>query len=134
MKGKLTGEARSAIAGLSLSNENYAIAVKILKDRYGDKQEIIDLHYKGLLNIFPPKNTSESLRFFNDKIERHLRSLQVLHGNLDQHVFISMIRSKLPSDVLLQLEILKGTDNKWTINKLRDPEKNRRKANLLFPQ
>ena len=31
-----------------------------------------------------------------------------------------MIHSKLPSDVLLQLEIRKGADNKWTIFKLRD--------------
>ncbi|XP_045205909.2 uncharacterized protein LOC123558098 [Mercenaria mercenaria] len=120
LKGKLTGEARAAIAGLTLSNENYQVAIKILQDRFGDKQEIIDLHYKGLLNLTSPTGTTESLRFFVDKIERHLRSLEVLHENLDQHVFVSMIRSKLPNDVLLQLEMLKGADKVWTIINLRD--------------
>ncbi|XP_052771144.1 uncharacterized protein LOC128210829 [Mya arenaria] len=120
LKGKLTGEARSAIAGLTLSNENYGVAIKILHERFGDKQEIIDLHYKKLMSLEPAKNTTESLRYFLDTVERHLRSLEVLKENLDQHVFVSMIRNKLPSEVLLQLEILKGSENKWTVMKLRD--------------
>ena len=110
----------NAKAGLSLSNENYNIVFGILKERSGDRQEIIDLHYKRLLNLFQAKNTTESLRTFLDKIERHFRSLELLQENLDKHVFVSMVHSKLPSDVLLQLEILKGTDVKWTIAKLRD--------------
>ncbi|XP_060552386.1 uncharacterized protein LOC132713726 [Ruditapes philippinarum] len=120
LKGKLVGEARSAIAGLTLSNENYDIAIHILRERFGDLQDIIDLHYKGIVNILPPKNTTEGLRFFFDKIERHLRSLEVMNENLDQQVFVSMIRSKLPSEVLLQLEIQKGADTKWCIKTLRD--------------
>ena len=47
LKGRLVGVAKSAIAGLSLSNENYNVAIGILKERFGDRQEIIDLHYKG---------------------------------------------------------------------------------------
>ncbi|XP_060564212.1 uncharacterized protein LOC132723501 [Ruditapes philippinarum] len=42
LKGKLVGEARSAIAGLTLSNENYDIAIHILRERFGDLQDIID--------------------------------------------------------------------------------------------
>ena len=75
LKGRLAGEARNAEAGLSLSNENYNAAIGILKERFGDRQEIIDLHNKRLLNLFQAKNTTESLRIFLDKIERHLRSL-----------------------------------------------------------
>ena len=120
LRGKLVGEARSAISGLSLSNENYDIAVKILHERYGDVQEIIDLHYDKLINITPARNTTDSLRSFLDRIERHLRSLEVLKENIDQKVFVSMIRRKLPSDVLLQLEVLKGADNIWSVSSLRD--------------
>ncbi|XP_060557734.1 uncharacterized protein LOC132718123 [Ruditapes philippinarum] len=64
LKGKLVGEARSAIAGLTLSHENYDIAIHIIRERFGDLQDIIDLHYKGIVNILPPKNTTEGLRFF----------------------------------------------------------------------
>ena len=78
LKGKLTGEARNAIAGLSLSNETYNVAIKILHERFGDKQEIIDRHYKVLMNLVPARNTTESLRSFKDDTERHLRSLEVL--------------------------------------------------------
>lgn len=120
LKGKLTGEARSAIAGLSLSNENYDVAIRILQERFGETQEIIDLHYKRLLSLYPAKNTTDSLRSFMDGAEKHLRSLEVLKEDIDQHIFVSMIRNKLPSDVLFQLELLKGADNKWTVQKLRD--------------
>ena len=45
LKGKVSGEAKSAILGLTLSKENYKIAVEILKDRFGNTQEVIDLHF-----------------------------------------------------------------------------------------
>jgi len=44
-----------------------------------------------------------------DKIEQNLRSLEALQQNIDQDVFISMITTKLPKEVLVQLEIQKGT-------------------------
>lgn len=44
LRSKLVGEAKSAIAGLALSNENYGVAIQILKDRFGNIQEMIDLH------------------------------------------------------------------------------------------
>ncbi|XP_060591141.1 uncharacterized protein LOC132746060 [Ruditapes philippinarum] len=120
LKGKLVGEARGAIAGLTLSNENYGIAITIIKERFGDKQDIIDLHYKGLVNVASSKDTTESLRLFYDKIQKHLRSLEVMHESLEQQVFVSIIRSKLPSEVLMHLEVQKRADNKWTITKLRE--------------
>ncbi|XP_053402850.1 uncharacterized protein LOC128558073 [Mercenaria mercenaria] len=83
LNGKLYGEARSAIAGLAMSNENYDIAIQILKERFGDQQDIIDLHYKGLMNVASPRDTTESLRLFYDKIQKHLRSLVVMHEILE---------------------------------------------------
>ncbi|XP_053391743.1 uncharacterized protein LOC128554493 [Mercenaria mercenaria] len=44
LQSKLGGEAKRSIAGLTLSNENYAVAIGILHDRYGKKQEIIELY------------------------------------------------------------------------------------------
>ncbi len=45
MRSKLTGEAKSAISGIALSNENYAVAISLLPERFGKAQEVIDLHY-----------------------------------------------------------------------------------------
>ncbi|CAC5412912.1 unnamed protein product [Mytilus coruscus] len=92
LKSKLHGTAQSAIPGLQLSNENYDVAIDILKDRFGDIQ---------------------------NAIERNLRSLEALNQNIDQDVFISMITTRLPEAVLVHLEIQKGSD-KWAVEKLRD--------------
>lgn len=118
LKTKLFGEAKFAIAGLALSNENYKVAVDILLKRFGNLQEIIDVHYNELINMQPASNKVESLRCLSDKVERHLRSLEVLKQNVDQDIFVSILRSKLPEDVLIQLEIQKGVDVKWTVTRL----------------
>ena len=44
LRNKVSGEARSAIQGLNLINENYEVAIGILKERFGNEQEIIYLH------------------------------------------------------------------------------------------
>lgn len=78
LKSKLTGEARNAIVGLSLSSKNYSVAIELLHKRFGNKQETIDLHYKALMDMNPAKNSVENLRQFIDKAEKHLRCLEVL--------------------------------------------------------
>ncbi|CAC5425230.1 unnamed protein product [Mytilus coruscus] len=119
LKSKLHGTAQSAISGLQLSNENYDVAIDILKDRFGDIQNAVNAHYVELINLSCASNRTSELRFLFDKIERNLRSLAALNQNIDQDVFISMITTKLPEAVLVQLEIQKGSD-KWTVEKLRD--------------
>jgi len=120
LKSKVYGDARQAIAGLSLTNDNYDCAIQILRDRFGDIQQVIDLHYSKLMSLPNANNSVQSLRHFLDHIERHLRSLEVLKQNVDQDIFVSMIRSKLPQEVLLQLELLNGTSGKWTVTSLRE--------------
>ena len=92
LKSKLTGEAHRAILGLTLSNENYGVAIDILKERFGNEQVIIDLHYNQLINLSPASNKTSSLRSLLDQVEKHLRSLEVLKQNVNQDVFVSMIR------------------------------------------
>ncbi|XP_045158369.2 uncharacterized protein LOC123524328 [Mercenaria mercenaria] len=120
LRNKLYGEAKRSIAGLALSDENYTVAIEILKDRFGNIQEVIDLHYNQMINLFPASNKTESLRGLLNKVDQHIRSLEVLHQNTEQDVFVSMIRTKLPEEVLLQLEIQKGKTDKWTVSKLRE--------------
>ena len=60
-------------------------------------------------------NTAKGLRTLYDHIEKHLEALE---ENIDQNIFISMITSKIPKEVLIQLELQKGARNKWTIREL----------------
>lgn len=106
------------MSGLALSNENYDVAVTVLKERFGNNQEVIDLNYNEVIYLQPANNKTYSLRFFLDKIQRHLRSLEVLEQDINQDVFVSMVKAKLPQEVLLQLEIMNGANNKWTTLKL----------------
>jgi hypothetical protein len=110
LKSKLHGEAKSAISGLMLSDGNYRLAIDILKERFGNKQEVIDVHYNQLINLQPVKNDTRQLRSFLDNVERHLRSLEILGQNTNQDVFVSMVRAKLSEHVLIQLELKKGAD------------------------
>ncbi|XP_052762257.1 uncharacterized protein LOC128204895 [Mya arenaria] len=119
LKSKLIGAAKSAVAGLALSSANYNIAVDILRKRFGNPQEIVDQHYHKLVNLSPATNKVSSLREFLDNIERHLRCLEMLNQNINQDVFVSIVKSKLPEDVLLQIELQNGVQ-KWTIGSLKE--------------
>ena len=56
---------------------------------------------------------------YND-VEKHLRSLQTLKQDTNQDLFISVITSKLPKTVVIQLEIQKGARTPWTMRELRE--------------
>ena len=90
----LGGDAKDTIAGLSISKENYPIAVDMLQERYGNTQTVVNAHYVELINIPVDTNKTVHLRTYND-LEKHLRSLEALGQNSNQDVFIAMIASKL---------------------------------------
>ncbi|XP_053374038.1 uncharacterized protein LOC128546747 [Mercenaria mercenaria] len=98
----------------------YEVAVGVLKDRFGNEQEVVDVHYNKLINLQPATNKTSSLRVLLDTVGKHLRSLEVLGQNVNQDVIVSMISAKLPEDVLVQLKILNGANNKWNTFRLRD--------------
>ena len=115
LQSKLGDEARRALAGLAMSHENYAVAVSILRERFGNTQDVVDMHYKELLEVQPPTLKVESLRTFLDRVEKHLCSLEVLGESVNQRVFVSMIRSKLPEEAFQCSETLSlTTSNKDT--------------------
>ena len=98
---KLSGEATISISGIQLSNENYQVAVELVKERYGDKQAVVTSHYTELINFKPAPNNSKGLRKMYNDVEKHLRSFQALEQDFDQDLFISMTTSKLSKDVVI---------------------------------
>ena len=52
------------------------------------------------MNTPSPSIKVSVLRAFRDITEKHFRSLEALREDVDQHVSVSLIWTKLPEDVL----------------------------------
>ena len=87
LNSKLTGEAKLAVSGILLSNENYKVAVDILKERFGDQQTVVNSHYAELINLSSANNTTRSLRFLYDQIEKNLRSPNALKQDIKTFLY-----------------------------------------------
>ncbi|XP_070571139.1 uncharacterized protein [Ptychodera flava] len=105
LRSKLHGDALNAISGMTPSNENYDVAVRLLCERFGDNQTVINAHYSKLISLTVSANQAGSLRTLYDGIEKHLRSLEAIGQDVNQDIFVSIITSKLPKEVLFQLEL-----------------------------
>ena len=119
LRSQLIGSANETIAGLDLTSDNYDIAIKLLKERYGRKQILIDTHYAQLINLLIAMNKTLSLRTYFDVTEKHLRALQSLGEKIEQKQLLSMIKSKLPRNIISKLEEQKDENDEWTVETLR---------------
>ena len=107
LKNHLLGEAAKAISGLTATSANYTEAVAILKQRFGNKQVIVNSHMAALTKIpkaTDPKDTKK-IRQLYDEIEGNLRSLKALGIQPDQYGFllVSILLEKLPATLNLHL-------------------------------
>ena len=96
LRAKLEGNAKRAIAGLEIPNDNYEVAVKILRDRFGDLQTVISGHYTKLMDLPSFTNQTPALRSTFDELEKHLRCLSALGEGTNHRRFVSLIMLKLP--------------------------------------
>ena len=100
----LTGKAAEAVAGLSLTADNYKEAVAVLKRWYGNTQGIIGKHMEILLNLEAVSDgkVGKLRKLYND-VEIQVRSLRSLgvespfYGTLLSYV----VMTKLPLEVRL---------------------------------
>ena len=101
----LKGEPKQAIHGLSLTADQYAIACKILKDRFGRKETIIFTHIQKLLHLSVPfKCTVSALWKLNDELQAHTRSLEALGIDGKQYgvILTPMILCRMPHDIRME--------------------------------
>ena len=122
LKSLIEGPAAIAIQGLTLTNDNYESAIKILEERFGKRQQIVSAHMDELLKI--PSCTNDKvnlLRLVYDKISVHTRGLAALGISADSYgsLLIPVIMSKLPKEIRLQVA-RKSTQEVWKIDELLD--------------
>ena len=55
LKGLLTYNAARAISGLPMTSQNYEKAIEMLKERFGRKQVLINVHMESLSKISAPQ-------------------------------------------------------------------------------
>lgn len=79
LKSALKGEPLELISNLSLTNDNYEIAIETLKKRYDNKLSIINTHIKNMVDAQAMKRgTAQELRDFITKIKQNINSLETL--------------------------------------------------------
>ena len=92
LRSQLLGSANYTIAQLDLKNDNYDIAIKLIKERYGKKQILIDTYYAQMMNLPIAMNKTLPRRAYFDVTEEHLRPLQSLGENIEQKLLLSMMK------------------------------------------
>ena len=119
LRSQLVGSANETFPRLDLTNDNYDIAIKLLKERYGKKQILIDAHYTQLMNLPIAINKTLSLRTYFDETKKHFHASQSLGENVEQQKLLSMMKSKLPQNIKSKLEEQKDQTDEWTVETFR---------------
>ena len=119
LRSLLRGKAEQLVNGLSLTGENYVTALKLLDERYGDKQGLINEHTSKLIKLPKVKDISDTiaLRELYDNIECHIRNLDVLKPDCLSTLgtmLITLILEKIPEELrLLIARKFNNIDGKW---------------------
>ena len=122
LKTVLKGAALAAIAGIPVTADNYPLAIKTLKDRFGKKDAIIELLYSKLQNMPRSGNNFSQVKSTCDSVEKLLRQLEA-QGEVvsNQRTLIQQIISKFPAEVITKFEETKGDPTiSWTLKSLRE--------------
>ena len=120
LKNQLVGEAARTIDGFALTNINYARAIDLLKERYGQRHKIVHATMQTLIQLPAPSNTLHSLRKFHDDMKTKIRALESLGKPQEAYgdVLVPIVLNKLPGDIRQHLARQHGDDD-WLLSDLR---------------
>ncbi|GFX84237.1 DUF1758 domain-containing protein [Trichonephila clavipes] len=106
LKSVVTSDGELAIRGLTLTSENYAKAMKILENRFGRKELIVDFHMNRLLNLTPVRKSFDviALRNLYDQLEINIRGLESLEISPNSYscLLFLIIMKAIPPDLALE--------------------------------
>ncbi|GFR05176.1 uncharacterized protein TNCT_539561 [Trichonephila clavata] len=106
LKSYLCGNALACINVFPISGDNFDRAIDLLKDRFGNKNVLINAHLSSLLNLTPVENPNNiiSLRNLYDKAERQMRNFESLgvKGESYSKLLSSILMKQIPSEFVLE--------------------------------
>ncbi len=110
-----------AIAGLQITSANYYTAIDILKERFAQKDLIINSHMECLLSLAKVGSMNEphKVREIYDKIETNIRGLKALGINSDQYgtLLMPILLSKIPNELKLAISRVVKKDD-WNLDNI----------------
>ncbi|GFW01395.1 integrase catalytic domain-containing protein [Trichonephila clavipes] len=114
LKGSLKSDALKIINSLSITNDNFEIAWKLLKDRYFNKRKIMSSLIKKFINITPlsGESSTQILNFIDSTKEfaRMLESLEYMVDPTTDTLLMHMILFKLDPNSRTWFERTFSTD------------------------
>ena len=106
LRGHLTGEAARSIQGLATTEENYQIAIDILKDRFGKESIRKEMLMANLLQLqeVTDANDLQSLQCLIDDLVANIRSLEALGTTSANYgeLLLPILKSRIPESWRLQ--------------------------------
>ena len=123
LQGLLIEQARSAIAGFSLTSANYKAAIQLLKKHYSKQKVIQRTYINDLLNLelIYGKRDTQRLRTMYDFAETKYRAFEALGADQETYsaIVVPSLFKKLPEQ--LRLTITWGEDHhEWNLVQLLD--------------
>ena len=121
LKSQLYGEASQCIAGLQITNTNYAQAIQILVQRFGQEHKIVNAYMQHLLNLRSPTPGLNGLKVFYDTAESYIRGLETMGKPQESYgsMLVPIMLGKLPGNVRQNITCDHGND-KWDLYSLRE--------------
>jgi len=86
--GVLRGAAAAAISGIAITNDNYDLAVTILKERFGRPDVIIESLYIKLQSLPRSINKLTEIHKASEYLEEILRQLEALGEVVNNQVML----------------------------------------------
>jgi hypothetical protein len=102
LRGYLEGEPRYLVEGIAVIAENYAETKRILQQRYGDKNRIIQAHLDFLDDVKPVRSpTPEALNSTFIECNRRIQALQALGEDVGKYgrILAPKILRAFPDDI-----------------------------------
>ena len=120
LKSQLEEEAARTIDGFALTHTNYARAVDLLRERYGQKHKIIHATMQALFQLPIPSSNLHSLRKFYDDMETKIRALESLAKSQENYgdMLVPIVLEKRLCDIREHLGRQHGDDD-WLLSDLR---------------
>ena len=104
-----------------MTNENYDVAVKVIREKFGKNYAITESLYTSIQQLPTTLNRFSDMKKTHETMEKTLRQLEAKGENVsEQRPLIPQMLSKFSKEVINKLEESKGADDPWTVDSLRE--------------
>ena len=118
LQGLLKGSAARLIDGLDLTNENYAVAISMLLQRFGKTRQSKQSLYLKLEQLQCPSYKIVDQQTTLEEVQRILRQLTAIKEDINQPSLIRQVLHKFPLVTVTRIEEMRNSDADWTMDEL----------------